>query len=222
MAEEKAMATPRSRIYFTEEEYLAIERSSEERHEYIDGRIFAMAGESDQHGEISSNIFGHLFAQLSGKPCRARHENTKVRSGPEPKPSQSPAQPPEGFYSYPDVLVVYGERKFHDKYRDVLLNPNVIIEVLSKSTEAFDRGEKFIRYRTWLPSLTDYILVLQDKPMIEHYRRQSDGEWVLSTLNGLDASLKIESIGCSLKLSDVYDGVQFPPQDASTEGDLQF
>ncbi len=203
---EDTMATPVHRIYFTEEEYLAIERASEERHEYIDGRIFAMAGESDEHGEISSNIFGHLFARLSGKPCRARHENTKVRSGPEPKPSQSP----EGFYSYPDVLVVCGERKFHDKYRDVLLNPNVIIEVLSKSTEAFDRGEKFIRFRTWLPTLTDYILVSQEKPFIEHYRRQLNGEWTLSTVSGFDATLTIASIGCELKLSEVYDGVSFP------------
>ena len=153
---------------------------------------------------------------MSGKPCRARSQNTKVRSGPEPKPSQNP----EGFYSYPDALVVCGERKFHDKYRDVLLNPNVVIEVLSNSTEAFDRGEKFIRYRTWLTTLTDYILVSQDKPMIEHYRRQSDGEWVLSTLDGVDAVLKIESIGCSLKLSDVYDGVQFPPTNTFIEDDL--
>jgi len=208
------MATPQSRIYFTEEEYLAIERASEERHEYIDGRIFAMAGESDEHGEISSNIFGHLFAQLSGKPCRARHENTKVRSGPEPKPSQNP----EGFYSYPDVLVVCGERKFHDKYRDVLLNPNVIVEVLSKSTEAFDRGEQFIRYRTWLPSLTDYLLVSYKKPVVEHYRRQSNGEWALATMEGLDVVLNIDSIGCSLKLSEIYDGVKFPaPHNSSIE-----
>jgi Uma2 family endonuclease len=212
----ETMATPRSRIYFTEEEYLAIERASDERHEYIDGRIFAMAGESDQHGEICVNLIGELRSQLKGKPCRVRAQNTKVRSGPEPKPPH----PPEGFYSYPDVLVVCGERQFHDKYRDVLLNPTAIIEVLSKSTESFDRGEKFIRYRTWLPTLTDYILVSQDKPMIEHYRRQSDGEWILSTLNGLDASLKIESIGCSLKLSDVYDGVQFLPQNAA-EDNLQ-
>jgi Uma2 family endonuclease len=175
-----------------------------------------MAGESDQHGEICVNLIGHLFAQLSGKPCRARAQNTKVRSGPEPKSSQNP----EGFYSYPDVLVVCGERKFHDEYQDVLLNPNVIIEVLSKSTEAFDRGEKFIRYRTWLPTLSDYILVSQDRPMIEHYRRQSDGEWILSTMDGLDAELKIESIGCSLKLNDVYDSVQFPtPQNTFIEDD---
>jgi Uma2 family endonuclease len=203
---EEIMATPQSRIYFTEEEYLAIERESEERHEYIDGRIYAMAGESEEHGEISSNIFGHLFARLSGKPCRARHENTKVRSGPEPKPLQRS----RGFYSYPDVLVVCGERRFHDKFRDVLINPNVIIEVLSESTEPFDRGEKFIRYRTWLPALTDYILVAQDKPMIEHYRRQPNGEWTLATVSGLDASLTIASIGCELKLSEVYDAVNFP------------
>jgi Uma2 family endonuclease len=99
------MATPLSRIYFTEEEYLDIEREAEERHEYIDGRIYAMAGESEDH----------------------------------------------------DVLVVCGERRFHDKFRDVLINPNVIIEVLSESAEPFDRGEKFIRYRTWLPSLADYL-----------------------------------------------------------------
>ena len=127
----------------------------------------------------------------------------------------------ERFYSYPDVLVVCGERKFHDKFRDVLLNPNVIIEVLSKSTEAFDRGEKFIRYRTWLPSLNDYLIVSQDKPLIEHYRHQPNGEWALSTVSGIDATLKIDSIGCSLKLSDVYDGVNFPsPQNAYVEDDL--
>lgn len=202
---EKAMATPQSRIYFTEEEYLAIERSSEERHEYIDGRIYAMAGEKDEHGEICVNLTGELRAQMKGKSCRVRAQNTKVRSGPEPKPSRNP----EGFYSYPDVLVVCGERKFHDKYRDVLLNPNVIFEVMSKSTEVFDRGEKFIRYRTWLPTLTDYLLVAQGKPMIEHYRRQQNGEWLLTTISGIDATLKIESIGCSLKLSEVYDGVSF-------------
>src|SRR5262249_4777803 len=132
------MSTPTARIHFTEEEYLAIERSSEERHEYIDGRIFAIAGESDEHGVIWLNIGAELRAPLKGKPCRVRDQNTKALSGTEPKPSQNP----EGFYSYSDVLVVCGERKFHDNYRDVLLNPNVIIQVLSKSTEAFDRGEK--------------------------------------------------------------------------------
>jgi Uma2 family endonuclease len=204
------MATPQTRIHFTEEEYLAIERVSEERHEYIDGRIYAMAGENDQHGQIANNLQGRLFMQLLGAPCTIRHENTKVRSGPEPKSKRQQ----EGFYSYPDVLVVCGERRFHDNYKDVLLNPSLIIEVLSKSTESFDRGEKFLRYRTWLPSLTDYLLVAQDKPVIEHYRRQAN-EWILATYTGLEASLPIHSIDCTLKLSEVYDQVEFPNQ--STE-----
>ena len=200
------MSTAQAQLYFTEEQYLKIERESEERHEYIDGRIYAMAGESDEHGQITTNLQGRLFMQLLDSDCTVRHENTKVRSGPEPKSQDRP----EGFYSYPDLLVVCGKRQFHDEYRDVLLNPKVIIEVLSKSTEAFDRGEKFMRYRTWLPSLTDYILVAQDKPLIEHYHRQAADAWVLVTVMGLAAQLTIQSIGCRLQLREVYDGVTFP------------
>jgi Uma2 family endonuclease len=167
-----------------------------------------MVGESDEHGQITTNLQGRLFMQLLGSDCTVRHENTKVRSGPEPKSKDRP----EGFYSYPDLLVVCGQRQFHDEYRDVLLNPLVIIEVLSKRTESFDRGEKFIRYRTWLPSLTDYILIAQDKPVIEHYRRQANIEWVLTTARGLHAYLTIQSIGCTLQLREVYDGVVFPAE----------
>ncbi|MGH9839684.1 MAG: Uma2 family endonuclease [Blastocatellia bacterium] len=205
------MATAQSQILFSEEDYLAIERASEERHEYIDGRIFAMAGESDEHGDIWFNFATELRNRLKGTMCRVRAQNTKVRSGPEPKMPHHK----EGFYSYPDALVVCGERKFHDQYRDVLLNPTVIIEVTSKSTEAFDRGEKFIRYRTWLPTLTDYLLVAQDKPLVEHYRRQENGEWALATIAGLDADLTIASINCTLKLSEIYDGVAFPIEPAA-------
>lgn len=107
-----------------------------------------MAGESDEHGEIAGNIFGHLFAQLRGTPCRARHENTKVRNNLELPLGRNP----ENFYSYPVLLVVCGTGQFHDQHRDVLLNPNIIFEVLPRTTKAFDRGEKFIRYRTWLPT----------------------------------------------------------------------
>jgi len=210
------MRRPQSRIHFTEEEYLAIERAAEEKNEYIDGQIFAMAGETEAHNTICINITGELHSQLKGGPCRVFAKDIKVRSGPSPKLFQIP----RGFFSYPDVLVVRGERQFHDQRRDVLLNPNVIIEVLSKSTEAFDRGEKFIRYRTWLPSLTDYLIVSQDKPVIEYYRRQENNEWSLATVTGLEATLKIESISCSLKLNDVYDGVQFPsPHDASIDAE---
>ena len=200
------MATPQAQILFTEEQYLALERAAEERHEYLAGRIYAMAGESDQHGQLANNLQGRLFMQLLGTPCHVRHENTKVRSGPEPRSKQRQ----EGFYSYPDVLVVCGARRFHDAYKDVLLNPNVILEVLSPHTEAFDRGEKFIRYRTWLPALTDYLLVAQDKVVIEHYRRQPDGAWLLHTVSGLHVSLTLESIGCTLRLREVYDGVVLP------------
>src|SRR5262245_58760844 len=110
------MGTPQAQIYFTEEQYLKIERESGERHEYIDGRIYAMAGESDEHGQIANNLQGRLFMQLLDSDCTVRHENTKVRSGPEPKSKYHQ----EGFYSYPDLLVVCGQRLFHDEYRDVL------------------------------------------------------------------------------------------------------
>jgi Uma2 family endonuclease len=199
------MSSLQARIHFTEEEYLEIERASEEKHEYIDGRIYAMAGESEDHNTICVNLASEIRPQLKHGTCRVFSKDMKARSGPEPKPFQ----PTKGFFSYPDVLVVCGERQYHDKFRDVLLNPQVIIEVISKSTEAFDRGEKFLRYRTWLPTFTDYVLVSQSAPIIEHYRRQENGEWVLTTSEGLDASLRMGSIGCTLKLNEVYDGVAF-------------
>ena len=141
----------------TVEDYLALERASEERHEYLDGQVYAMAGESPEHGTICTNLTILIASQLRGTPCQAWAKDTKVRSGPTPHPRQ----PARGMFSYPDVVVVCGEPRFHDQYRDVLLNPVVLIEVVSPTTEAFDRGDKFFRYRTWLPSLTDYILVAQ-------------------------------------------------------------
>lgn len=197
------MSSPGARIYFTEEEYLAIERASDERHEYLDGRIFAMAGESPNHNTICVNLVRELSTHLKDTGCWTHMQNVKVRTGPEPKAGQRS----KGFYSYPDVLVVCGERLYHDRLRDVLLNPNVIFEVLSKSTERTDRGEKFQRYRTWLPSFTDYVLVSQTETVVEHYRRQPNGEWLLTTISGRDAVLVIASIGCEIKLSEIYDSV---------------
>jgi Uma2 family endonuclease len=107
--------------------------------------------------------------------------------------------------------VVCGPGQYHDQARDVLLNPTVLIEVLSPSTETCDRGEKFRRYRAWLPTLTDYVLVAQERPLIDHYHRQDDGTWALHTLEGLDASLHLASIGCTVPLADVYDRLVFPP-----------
>jgi Uma2 family endonuclease len=204
---ETAMGLPtiKARTGYTVDQYLRIERAAEERHYYLDGEIYAMAGESDAHGEITVNIVGILFNQLRGTPCRARTKDTKVRSG----PILSAGQAARGLFSYPDVLVICGEAEFHDALKDVILNPKVIIEVLSPSTEAFDRGEKFTRLQTWNPSLTDYVLVSQNCPQIEHFTKQSDGSWSYRRTTGLEAAVSIASIHCTLKLADVYDRVVF-------------
>jgi len=133
------------------DQYLAAERASDERHIYLDGEVFAMAGVSDAHGEITINLAAMMHFQLKGTPCRARTKDTKIRSGIGPMSGHST----KGMFSYPDIAVSCGEREFHDVHEDVILNPKVIIEVLSASTEAFHRGEKFTRYRTWNPTLTD-------------------------------------------------------------------
>jgi Uma2 family endonuclease len=115
-----------------------------------------------------------------------------------------------GLYSYPDVVVVCGEPEYHDAFTDVILNPTAIVEVLSPSTEAFDRGEKFTRYQVWNPTLSDYLLVSQDRPQVEHFHREKDGRWTYQVYTGLDAEVVIPSIRCTLRLADVYDRVSFP------------
>ena len=136
----------------------------------------------------------------------------KVRSGPEPKSRYEV----RGLYSYPDLVVVCDEPRFHDQYKDVLLNPVVIVEVLSESTEAFDRGEKWSRYQTWLTSLLEYILVSQKEPHIEHYIRRESGDWLYSSPRGLDVNVDLASIGCTLRLADVYDRIVFGPESVDT------
>ena len=190
---------------YTVEEYLAFERESEERHEYLDGLIYALAGESGEHGDISTNLALELASQLKGKKCRARLKDTKVRSGPIPKQKFST----KGLYSYPDAVVICGEPEYLDEHRDVVINPKVIIEVLSPTTEAFDRGEKFDRYDFWNPTLTDYLLVSQDQPKIDHFIRQEDGNWTRIVYRGLKTKVIIKSIGCTFKLADVYDRIKF-------------
>lgn len=193
---------------YTVEDYLALERASAERHEYLDGRLYAMAGESPEHGTICTNLTMLIASQLRGTPCQAWAKDTKVRSGPTPRPRQ----PPRGMFSYPDVVVVCGEPHFHDQYRDVLINPVVLLEVVSPTTEAFDRGDKFFRYRTWLPALTDYILVAQVTPLLDHFHRQAHGHWELFSASGLSSSLSLDSIACTLRLADVYERIVFPAE----------
>ena len=210
------MGLPLLKIRYTVEEYLALERASEERHEYLDGDVYAMAGESPEHGAICVNLASSIGSQLRGTPCQAFVKDMKVRSG--PLATSRPARA-KGLFSYPDLVVVCGAMQFHDQFRDVLLNPSLIIEVLSASTEAFDRGEKFRRYRTWLPTLQDYLLVAQDKPLIDHYHRVEENRWELVPREGLEASLHLESVHCTLRLADVYDRIIFPPEDAELAQD---
>ena len=189
----------------TEDEYLAFERAAEERHIYVDGEVFAMAGASEEHNDISVNVVVSLSIQLGDGPCRVWDKDVKVRSGPLPKSPRRPA----GLYSYPDIIVVCDEPKYLDGHKDVLLNPSAIIEVLSDSTEGFDRGLKFARFQKYNPTLTDYILISQDRPQIDHYRREKDGSWKYKCYEGLKAIVKIESLKCRLKAADVYKRVKF-------------
>lgn len=196
------MVLPRTKLHFTAEEYLAFERAAEMKHEYLDGQIYAMAGASPQHNQICFNLAGELRPQLKGRPCRGFSSDQKTSTD------------PADLFSYPDLTIVCGEPKFHDEQQDVMLNPTVIIEVLSPTTEAYDRGEKFARYRQ-LKSLSDYILVAQDKACIEHYIRQPGKRpWLYIVETDLSAKIWIASIKCELKLADVYDLVEFPPQKA--------
>jgi Uma2 family endonuclease len=200
------MSLPHSHISYSAEEYLDIERGAAERHEYLDGHVYAMVGESPEHGTICTNIGGQLYNQLKEKDCQAFSKHMKVRSGPNSQAGRAS----KGLFSYPDLVVVCGELRFTDEYRDVLLNPTVIIVVLSPTTEAFDRGEKWVRYQSWLPELSDYLLVSQAKPQVEHYQRQASGEWLYSLVADLDGKLHLASIGCTLHLTEIYDRIRFP------------
>jgi Uma2 family endonuclease len=174
------------------EQYLEIERFSELRHEFLDGLVYAMAGESPDHSTICFNINGIVHAQLLDKPCRGFSPNMKVRTG------------LGDLYAYPDLMVVCGEPKFHDQHGDVLLNPTVIFEVLSPSTEKYDRGEKFRRYSTEIESLQDYILVAQDKTLIEKHHREADGTWNSVEINTPEGLLVVNAIECRIPLAEVY------------------
>ncbi len=199
------MHAPKLKHSYTVDEYLERERAAEERSEYLDGQIYAMAGESLSHGRISSNLGGLFFAQLRGKPCESLSKDTKVRSGPTPFSGKSKI----GMFSYPDFVIICGEPECHDAEQDVILNPTVIVEILSPSTEAFDRGEKYQRYQTWNSTLRDYLLVSQDRPEIEQFSRADKGEWAHQLHSGLDAEVVITSIQCALRLAEVYERVRF-------------
>lgn len=191
------MVAVQQKPYCTPEEYLASEREAEFKSEYLNGDIYAMAGSSPEHSAIAFNLSVLLGVQLRGKPCRGFISDMKVGTA------------SDRLFSYPDLSVVCGEPRFHDEHRDVLLNPTLIVEVLSLSTERFDRGRKFAQYQQ-IESLSDYVLVAQDEPRVEHYVRQEGSRWLLSTATDLEGSIHIASIDCTLLLSEVYDKVTFP------------
>jgi len=183
--------------YYTPEEYLERERLADYKSEYFAGEIFAIAGASRTHNLISGNVSASLTAQLRDRPCEVYANDMRVQADQARQ------------YSYPDVVVVCGEAQFRDGYEDTLSNPIVIVEVLSPSTEANDRGEKFMRYRQ-VASLTDYVLISQNARHVEHFVKQPDGSWRMTEANGEDTIL-LSSIGCVLSLADAYNKVTPEP-----------
>lgn len=188
------MALPRQRM--TQAEYLAFERASDVRHEYYNGETYAMAGASGQHNMIVASLIGLLYGQLRQRPCRIFPSDMRVKT------------PATLLYTYPDIAIICGEApRYEDDSLDTLLNPSLIVEVLSPSTERYDRGMKFECYRS-IPSLQEYLLVAQDRIHVEHYLRQ-DKKWVLTDLGSPDSELTLPSIECTLRLSDIYEQVSF-------------
>ncbi len=192
---------------YSVEEYLEIDRGSDERWEFIDGQIYMLAGESGAHGDISVNLAAELREQLKGTDCRARAKDTKIKTG--AFNLEADARKTKGMFSYPDIVVICGEPEYHDRHNDIVLNPAVVVEVLSDSTAEFDRTNKFTRYRMFNPTLTDYILVSQDKPFVERFVRQDDNSWKVFYSVGFGETVQIESIDCRLKLSEIYDRIEF-------------
>ena len=177
--------------YLSPEEYLAIERSAELKSEYLDGIMYAMAGGSERHNLIAANVIIALGTRLRNSPCRVYPRDLKVRV------------PNSTKFFYPDVSVICGETEFADGERDVILNPVLVVEVLSESTVAYDRGKKFLSYQQ-IVSLQEYILVSQDEYIVERYLRQDKEAWLYTKASGLEKSITLPSIECEIALSDIY------------------
>jgi Uma2 family endonuclease len=180
----------------TEEQYLAIERAAPVKSEFINGEMFAMAGGTFPHATLQSNLQGELFNSLRGSGCRVVGSDLRVKVE------------STGLHTYPDGAVVCGDPVFADGVRDTLVNPTVLFEVLSPSSENYDRGEKSQNYRM-IPALTDYILVSQKKMYVEQLTRQADGTWQLREYTRPEQTLTIESIGVSIPLANIYAAVEF-------------
>jgi Uma2 family endonuclease len=181
---------------YTPEEYLALERAAEIKSEYYGGEVFAMPGASRAHSRIGVNIAGELNAATAAGPCEVYGSDMRVQVT------------VTGLYTYPDASVACGEPEFGDAHIDTLLNPTYLVEVLSDSTEKYDRGKKAEMYRQ-LPSLREYLLIAQDRAHVELYTRQADGGWKLTEATGVEGSLRLTSLDCELPLAHVYAKVRF-------------
>ncbi len=183
--------------YITEEQYLALDREAEIRSEYFNGVMYAMSGGSLGHGIIINNTGTQFNLALADRACTVYSSNVRIRVS------------SKGLYTYPDLAVVCGAAQVADNQKDTLLNPIVIVEALSKSTEGYDRGWKFAQYRK-IPSFQEYVLISQVDPVVEIFRRQPDDTWRLTTYEGLDQVAELESIDCRIPLSGIYAKVEFP------------
>jgi Uma2 family endonuclease len=182
---------------YTLEEYLELDRTSEERLEFWDGEVFCMSGGSEEHDEIETNLLAFLKPRLRARDCRVFSSNMRIKV---------PSAPP---YRYADFSALCGEAQFVEVGGvDALTNPTLIVEVLSPSTETYDRVDKFTHYKS-IPTFREYLLVAQHRPHVTHLFKQDDGTWIHSEANALDSTIKLTSLDCDLPLSEIYSGVSF-------------
>lgn len=185
--------------WLTPEQYLEIERGNDFRSEYYDGRMYAMSGGTAAHAFIISNFTSELRQALKKSSCSVASSELRVRV------------PATGLYTYPDIAVICGDLEFVDNKRDTITNPKLIVEVLSRTTEAYNRGRKFVQYQK-LESLQEYVLVAQTQPLVEIFARQPDGQWLKTEYSGMESSCVCASVGCTIPLAEIYDKVVLRPE----------
>ncbi len=199
------MSLPLEKRFFTPAEYLRLEREASYKSQYYAGEIFAMSGGSARHSLTGTNLLIATGRRLAGRACTAYNSDLRI------------AVSPDGLYTYPDISVFCEPIAFVPGCDDTAMNPAVVVEVLSPSTEAYDRGRKFEQYRR-IASLREYLLVSQEAPLIERFSREDEGRWTLTEVSGLQNVCSIEALDIGIPLSEVYEGVDFPERDSSREG----
>ncbi|MGQ0594909.1 MAG: Uma2 family endonuclease [Gammaproteobacteria bacterium] len=190
------MSSPVHRVRYTWAEYLALEASSNVKHEYLDGQIYAMAGGTPEHAALAAAVIGLLFPQLRGSPCRAHDADLRVRV------------PETGLATYPDVTIVCGPWQRDPDDGNAVTNPTLIVEVLSQSTEDYDRGDKFEHYKT-LPSLSEYVLISHRERSIAVWTRDREGPWTCNTVRAGEVA-RLASIAARLDVDELYEAVAEP------------